>query len=388
MSRRFGDSADPSSTGAFKAARVSDDSLDPSEQNGCRGCVVSPLALLVRLIALAGLSLTLPGALVAAGWSYQLSRRVARWRFWRLQPVEYRGGGFSIFAATRDSSPPPWIPPIFVDWQRGAAGSARFVRGFFRHFRVGVVGWLNLLVWYAPVAGLWWYCWQSEWAAAFPEDRDYSEPGAVAGLLGVALFAVIMRQLPLLQARFAYTGDWRVFYDFRVSARLTRHLPANGVWLALLYAVGTKLFFTAVEFGMTHDGWPAWLVWGGACCGTTIGWIILRLACVWYYPRALRDGIKTGSVNFDDLHKTETELIRNLAWPLPPAKPSKPTWPVRFPLAILQCILWAIVGASLGTAALVRRPPPTTWLHHPLIHAPWYANQSPWTESPEVHLAD
>ena len=100
MSRQSGDSADPCSTGAFKAGRVEDDPFETGGGKGCRGCVVSPSLLVVRFLWLVALSLSLPGAIVAAGWSYQLSRRVARWPR-EGAPSAVRRGGRGVTGALR-----------------------------------------------------------------------------------------------------------------------------------------------------------------------------------------------------------------------------------------------------------------------------------------------
>lgn len=155
----------------------------------------------------AAMTLTPVTALIAMGWvQRRMSASVKR--CW----------------ASVEEPPPHWF---------GEAGSR--LSGLGENARAGVAVAIPLVLSLCPVWILWIVAWGFGWENSFVKGYERAGLGLLMALFGVAAFALLMTILPLAEARFAATREWRSFTDDRMLWAIARTKPFGTFALALAF---------------------------------------------------------------------------------------------------------------------------------------------------------
>jgi len=88
-----------------------------------------------------------------------------------------------------------------------------------------------------PGCLLWLFAWYDGWNNSFNKGYEQAIVGPMVFVLGIVLFVAAMLYVPMAQSRFASTGSWRSFFQFRLVWKLVRQEWLGSLVLAGLYAM-------------------------------------------------------------------------------------------------------------------------------------------------------
>ena len=116
------------------------------------------------------------------------------------------------------------------------------------NFRVGLGAVLTTWTLTLFPCAMWAIAWYTGWHISFTKMYEESATGASLGFSGLLLLTGIMLYLPVAQARQAFTGDWRSFFDWRFVRTLLWRRPLQLFLLAIAYAMANIMltFFKAL----------------------------------------------------------------------------------------------------------------------------------------------
>ena len=224
---------------------------------------------------------------------------------------------------------------------------------------------------------MWYGARKNGWDGTIPDTSEVGTPLFIGSVALIIMLAAVMRVLPLLQARYAFTHDWRVFYDWKTILRLNYLDPVGGILLAVLYGLAAHLLHNAANLTVNVSGWAYGLEWIFVLFLTILFWTFLRLAAVWIYPRVLREALANNILALDSLHTTEKELIKTLSWTEKPAKRGAVRQLICLGAPVIQLIVWALTAVLLAGGMDQTQSGSGTLAQHPLIHLPWVSPADP-----------
>ncbi|NNG02834.1 MAG: hypothetical protein HKM95_01875 [Inquilinus sp.] len=193
------------------------------------------------------LCLTPVTAILVVGWSYRLMQRSTLRRWHRLSGFGADKAGFHDFAlgdgrTVEHVAWPNWLLGApDAEW-RGTAAPGRATRvlrriagSLWANLRTGFQASVNTALLVLPCGALWLLSWWGGWQNSFHKGYEQAWVGPLVGVLGIALFVLVMTYVPLAQARQASAGTWRAFWDFPLIRRLMRRRRLAALGLALVY---------------------------------------------------------------------------------------------------------------------------------------------------------
>jgi len=210
----------------------------------------------------------------------------------------------------------------------------------------------------------------------------------VVGILGIALFILVMTYVPMAQARQAAAGTWRAFWDVPLIRRLLRRRRLAGLGIAALYVILAAPIMAMkaapLFIGSQIEGLPAaevkaiadqYFLFATAALFPLH--ILARLAAARVYARAMFDGVQAGDVHVDELTPYERKALARLR--VAPAGAQSRGGTVgrvaaALPRAMIVALTWAMwfaVAAQLYVAQFLNYAW-FGWLNHPLIQLPWF----------------
>ena len=345
------------------------------------------------------LCLTPVTAILVVGWIYRLMQRSTLRRWHHLSGFGADGAGFTEFALGSGRTVehvgwPNWLlgspdPEWRIDAGPGRAARLprRIAGSLWANLRIGFQASLNTALLALPIGALWLLSWWGGWQNSFHKGYEQFWVGQVVGLLGIALFILVMSYVPLAQARQASAGTWRAFWDFPLIRRLLRGRRLAGLGLALLYVAAAApimaIKVAPMVMGAEIEGLaPAelkafadrYFLFATALLFPLH--MLVRLAAARLYAGALFDGVRGGDVHLDELSPYEREVLGRLR--VAPAAPSERRHPVgrlaaslpRAVIVVLTSAAWFVVAAELYVAQFLNYVW-FGWLNHPLIQLPW-----------------
>ncbi len=345
------------------------------------------------------LCLTPVTAILAVGWTQRLMRRSVLKRWHRLSGFGADGSGFTDFAmgdslTAEHVAWPNWLLGMpDVPWRidagpgritvlvRRAAGS------LWANLVQGLQASVNTALLVLPAGALWLLSWWGGWQNSFHKGYEQAWVGPLVGVLGIALFIVVMTYVPLAQARQAAAGHWRAFWDVQLIRRLARQRRRAGLWLALAYAFlalpVTGIKVAPLVIGADTDAMPTEAVKALAdqfyllvTAALFPLYILVRLAAARVYARALFDGVRSGAVHLDELSPYEREALGRLRAASTEPRPSGHAvgrLAAKLPRAAIVALTlaaWFAVAALLYVTQFLNYAW-FGWLNHPLILLPW-----------------
>ena len=227
------------------------------------------------------------------------------------------------------------------------------IDGIRARIKLGITGALTLSSVTLVPGLLWAFAWHAGWDNSFNKGYEQAGVGPGTGLLGVAVFLLIMPYVQIAQARHAATNDWRTFYRFRENLRMWTGAPLGALMLPLVYAAaGLPLFllfslptflpqmtnYADVTDAAVLDRIRAWYLIGGA----------LFVGLLFGVKRA----VARVYVNAERAKPKRRRLRLALFYPIAAA-------------------LWFFVVAELFIGQFLNYHGPQGWLNLPLIQLPW-----------------
>ncbi|MDJ0706731.1 MAG: hypothetical protein QNJ46_25960 [Leptolyngbyaceae cyanobacterium MO_188.B28] len=194
---------------------------------------------------------TLLTSILVLGWVYRWVRHRVGQRLFRLSPMAEQtswqafAGGIPAITPMRDA------PNLFRQ-QSGIVSPGHPVlkrlHGWLHtgwlNFRVGTAG--ILATWSLTLfpCVLWMIAWYTGWHISFTKLYEESATGFSLGFSGLLILTVMMLYAPSAQARHAFTGDWRSFFDWRFIRALLCRRPLQLFLLAIGYVIGNVALTT------------------------------------------------------------------------------------------------------------------------------------------------
>jgi hypothetical protein len=340
--------------------------------------------------------LSVPGALLFAGWTCRLVQRnaLAHW-------------------AKRLGQPPPhprrlprWVAAEDFRGQLSAATTGGFrngVRHFFGAFlgslganlKTGFLVVVNSMVLTLPGGLLMLFSWHAGWDNSFNKGYEQFWVGPVTGWLGILLFITAMTYVPIAQARQAITGTAKSFFDYRAVRDVIRRRPVSCLLLIAAYTLAGAVFMVASTALMfIGNGWEGLEAMTAAeitgfLNGYYFGWAFLfivpafvglKLIAGRIYAGAACDAVSDGSWEKDTLPPAEAAALA--AAPVRPAPPGRPGllgaglatfgFLGRCMLRIGTFLLLLVFSFELYVAQFLNHQPAARWLRHPMVQLPWF----------------
>lgn len=345
------------------------------------------------------LCLTPVTSVLAVGWSQRLMQRAVLKRWHKLSGFGADGTGFADFAiadsrTVEHAAWPNWLlGQPDVAWRIDAGPGRvtvlvrRVVGSLWANLVQGLQASLNTALLVLPPGALWLLSWWGGWQNSFHKGYEQAWVGPLVGVLGIALFILVMTYVPLAQARQAAAGHWRAFWDFPLIRQLARQRRRSGLALALAYALlalpVTGMKVAPLAIGADTDAMAADAVkaladqfYLFATAALFPLFILARLAAARIYARALFDGVQSGTVRLEDLSPYEREALGRLRVASAEPRPSSHAvgrLAAKLPRAIILALtfaVWFAVAAQLYVAQFLNYAW-FAWLNHPLILLPW-----------------
>lgn len=110
------------------------------------------------------------------------------------------------------------------------------------HFKVGLSAAIFTEIMTFIPCLLWSYAWHIGWHISFNKMYEESAIGSSLGFLGIILFAIIMFYVPLAQARYSLTQDWKSFFGFKLIIKWIFRRPLQLFFLGSGYLISSIIF--------------------------------------------------------------------------------------------------------------------------------------------------
>jgi hypothetical protein len=370
------------------------------------------------------------GSLLILGWTCRLMQRSALKAWWRVRrshPALPDYANFDEFAAGCDRTrrlgrwPGLIAREGLADAVRVAGGKAEgrpwrelgggLMGSLFLNLRMGVQGFLGVMIMTLPGGVLWWFSWYAGWNNSFHKGYEHAAVGPAIGLLGIGCFIGAMLYVPMAQARHAVSGEWKRFFEFKLVWNLVRGRWAASAGLAALYAVAfvpvtilvaLPMFLPQINPGFeqfTPEQARAYLARHGFWIGLWVlpAWVALRVIAARIYASALLQAVRRGAVIEDQLAAFEWHALERLGH-LRPVGTVNRRWMVRvvtwagtkagrLTFAVGAMVLWFAVVAQVYVGQFLNYRGGIGWIHQPLIQIPWLQIMPPSLHNPLQDLA-
>ncbi len=358
------------------------------------------------------LSQILLGSVFLLGWLYRLMQRATVKRWWQLSPLKAQGVSYGEFASGGVYSKQHVYWPNFIigqnGWPRAELAKAPSIiskvsvvvgyltRSFRQNLRLGLQGILTTWTLTLPGCLLWLFAWYDGWNNSFNKGYEQAAVGPVVFILGMFLFVGAMFYVPMAQARFASTGAWRSFFQFRLIWRLIREEWLGCLLLAGVYAAAAfplNLLKTMPEFfpqmrpdleSMSAEDAVSFLkvyfFWAMAVVLPLL--VAVRLLAARFYASSVLRCLRRGRMTEEDLGENEWESLERLQLIKTPE-------PVQHHV-IVKIMAWIATRAGRITSTIVigsfwfvfifqvlvseffNFHPFVGWLNQPLVQLPWF----------------
>jgi len=386
-----------------------------------RRALVFPVKFLWGMIFCQGLL----GSILVVGWSYRLAQRTAL-RFWfsRSSHPQNRKA-FTAFLVEQGFSRhhadwPNWfLQQDFRDIFLRQVDSgfltrvAYILRGLvyslWLNFQTGLRGILCTCALTIPAGVLWWFGWYDGWNNSFNKGYEQAAVGPLISILGIVWFIVAMFYVPLAQARQAFTGGWRSFFDFRFVWGLARANRLACAGLALMYCAlalplnilkATPMFWPQMNPalvdlspGQALHALNHYYFW----CALVMlpAYVVLRLMAARLYATAILRAVHSGQTTGSILHPVEQETLTRLGLLQSRSKPQRSllvrlvTWSTTRAGRIVGTVALIFLGfafvAQVYISEFVCYHGAMGWLNQPLVQLPWFhyvpaGLKSPWDQ--------
>lgn len=347
---------------------------------------------------------TLLGSLAAVGWTYRWMQRSALRFWWRKSGLEAQGGAFASFAAgdaltVSHVDRPNWFvrqAPITVAENRVIRRFvSQYLGSLWLNLRLGFLAIVNTLVITGPATALWVFSWYAGWDNSFNKGYEQAPVGPITGFSGVGLFILAMMYVPIAQARQAISGDWRVFYQFRLNIRLMRVCWLWMLLLAGVYALASvpvhmiRVFpyflhvanpnfaemsaTQQIDFMGSYYFWTAWIVFGL--------FIAVHLASTRIYAAGVLRALKADRVDPAELSSFERRALERLGLVVTADNADRhvliravvggSTWFAKAGAIVALFVVWYMFTAQIFVAQFINYQPFRAWVNQPLVHTPW-----------------
>lgn len=188
---------------------------------------------------------TLLTSILALGWVYRWVRHRVGQRLFLFSPMAEKTS-WTTFAGNVPALTPMRDAPNLFRRQAGIASPRQpalkcihsWLHSGWLNFRVGVAAILTTWGLTLFPGVLWMIAWYTGWHISFTKMYEESATGFSLGFSGLLLFTVMMCYAPSAQARHAFTGDWRSFFDWRFISALLCRRPLQLFLLAIGYVIG------------------------------------------------------------------------------------------------------------------------------------------------------
>lgn len=263
--------------------------------------------------------------------------------------------------------------------------------------RLGFAGTINVFALTLPGTLLMLFSWYAGWQNSFYKGYELAHIGPLTGILGILLWIAAMCYVPMAQARQAFLGDWRRFFDFGVVLALIRERWWSCLGLALLYSLlGVPVVVLRVVPYYFPQMNPAWAELSGTdakeLLNTYYFWcalwvfpafVLLRTAAARIYGKAWIARLRRCGYQRLQLHGMERMVLeKGGGMECLPENPGRSgIWPqigrgigwVGCSAGVIFAVLcWFSLIAQVYIAQFLNYQPISGWLNHPLVQIPWF----------------
>ncbi len=240
---------------------------------------------------------------------------------------------------------------VYARMHRQITGNA--IEGVWARIKFGTAGALTLASVTLIPGMMWAFAWHAGWANSFNKGYEQAAIGPLTGLLGIAIFMLIMPYVQIAQSQHAATADWRAFYRFRENMKLWSGAPISAALLPILYALaGLPIFLLFVL--------PTFLPQMTNYADTTNAEVLERIRAWYFLGGALFVALLFG-------------VKRVVAWVyIRAAAATRRHTRLRLVIGYpIVAALWFFVVAELFIGQFLNYHGPVGWLNLPLIQLPW-----------------
>ncbi|PCJ59750.1 MAG: hypothetical protein COA79_10115 [Planctomycetota bacterium] len=357
------------------------------------------LRLLIKLIVFIFLCLlcqNIFGAIFVLGWTYRLMRRRSIFIF-------------SSISDNSNNNDQCLSHPNLFKKEKNDDYFEEGAKSFFRNIKMGLLALVNTSFMLAPGFILWMYAWYAGWQISFNKSYEYSSVGALLGVLGVILFSLAMLYVPMAQARFAFTQQWKTFYQFRVNMILISQQVKSYALFALLilfFAVFTNLFktlpmfFSGMNLGiedMSDEQLLAFMknyFFVGTFIVMPLFFIIKRFMAK-LFAKALILSVQRELLSQKDLSELEWKILNKfnltevdkeassgLIWSLIKKNTSRV---FKAQMLLLTFLLWTAFCFQIFVSEFLNYHNNEGWVNQPLIQLPYFKYIPNHLTEPEEH---
>ncbi len=344
------------------------------------------------------------GAMVAVGWTYRSMQRSALRHWWRRSAPERRGEDFATFAlgdamTATHAHAPAWFAARTASGHADGSRLRMWVRrglgSLWLNLRTGLGAVANTLVLTGPAAALWVFSWHAGWDNSFNKGYEQAFVGPLTGFGGVGLFIAAMLYVPMAQVRQAVSGNWRVFYDFRLNWRLMRACWVSMLLLAGLYVLVSVPVHTVRVFPyFMHVANPTFGDMSAmqqidvmnryyvlTTAATLALFVLVRLVATRIYAAGVIRALRHNRIRSSQLSPFERHALARLALDVPAPSPDRhvlvqavvdgSTRAARMGSMVALAAVWFAFTAQIFVAQFFNYQPVRAWVNQPLVHAPW-----------------
>ncbi|MDJ0507771.1 MAG: hypothetical protein QNJ64_00720 [Crocosphaera sp.] len=212
------------------------------------------LSLIFLVLGATFFSQDLLTGIILLGWTYRWVGYLVKRRLFQLSPLAKTVTWDQFIIQEKNNQqdignyiyPKLWENPSRIKYLNypQLKWLHRIIYSIKLHFKIGFLG--ILVTWnftFLPCL-LWVYAWYTGWHISFNKMYEESATGGTIGFLGTVLFTIIMFYVPLAQARYSLTKDWRIFFAFKLIKIGIYHRPLQLLVLAISYLFSSFILLT------------------------------------------------------------------------------------------------------------------------------------------------
>jgi len=366
---------------------------------------------------------TIFGSLLVLGWCLRMAQRGAWHALWKRSPLRERGISFQQFLTSHEDSQthlhwPNWFLRQNYRHDPGSGAWRRFTSltdSLRINFWLGVQGIFCTSILALPPLVLLWFGWDYGWNMSFHKGYEQFYVGVSTAVAGILMFTAAMFYIPMAQSRQAATGNWKSFFQFRLTWQVIRENWAGCLGLAIIIAL-TTIPLTAMKiapmFLSDHVSFPdvplaelrdlqrnyleRYFFWCALYLLPVL--VMLRWLSAKIYAVGLLRGLRSGSIAADDLAPNEQTVIDRLELIdqdppvlLSPWRKAAEWLGTRLGRAlsgIIHFIIWLAFAFHLVASEFLNyHTAGRGWLNQPLIQLPWIQYLPESMERPGAALA-
>lgn len=364
------------------------------------------LSLIFLILVATFFSQYLLTAIILLGWTYRWVDYLVKRRLFRLSPLAktVTWDNFIIQEKNNNQDINRYIyPKLWENTQHLKCINHPNFKWLHRifyslklHLKIGFFGILvTWMITFLPCL-LWAYAWYVGWHISFNKMYEESATGGSLGFLGTILFTIVMFYVPLAQARYGLTKDWRSFFSFKLIKMWVYYRPLQLFLLAISYLFSSFILLIIkiipvflpvinpnlenLNSAQTLQFLNDYYFWTGMSC--FVLFFALKMMAGYIYSGVLVETWQKNKVTEDELHEEEIYYLNKFQFtPNPIHSQTKPIQKMivssllisyRSSLMILTVFVWFLFSFLPFVSEFFNYYPQRGFLNQPLVQIPCF----------------